>query len=198
MTISRKNKLLKIFLIAFFAFIIFVLFYHSGFSYVRKPVPMPTEINLNFLTQINDCFIPVAAVYGYTLRITTGFRSTTTQELLYQQGRTINGHIITEAEAGKSIHNYGYAVDVVDRWRGYNINWDKLVKIGNYCGLESGGEGDLPHFEERSGLTTADFAAGLRPPLLTLPCPIMADRASATSTHSLTLKDLNNCGAPKF
>ena len=183
-------------LILFFATCLLVLFFYFQFTFFRKSVSMPTAINSNFIAQINDCFIPTAAVYGYMLRITAGFRSTTTQEVLYQQGRTINGHIVTEAGAGKSIHNYGYAVDVVDRWRGYNINWMRLVKIGAYCGLESGGEGDLPHFEERRGLTTTDFANGLRPSPLVLPCPIMAERAS--STQSLTLADLDKCSAPKF
>ncbi len=162
----------------------------------QKTTPLPTAIDPNFITQVNDCFIPTAAAYGYTLRITTGFRSMTDQSALYQEGRTINGHIVTEAIAGKSIHNYGFAVDVVDRWRGYNINWARLVKIGAYCGLDSGGEGDLPHFEHRAGLTTADFAAGLRPPPLSLPCTIMGERAK--TNKPLTRKDLKNCGAPNF
>ncbi|MBU6447877.1 M15 family metallopeptidase, partial [Patescibacteria group bacterium] len=143
-----------------------------------------------------ECFIPTAAVYGYDLRITSGFRSLSEQTQIYDQGRTIDGHIISEASAGKSIHNYGFAVDVADRERAYDINWIKLGKIGAYCGLEQGPEGDYPHFEHRGGLTTADFAAGLRPSPLSLPCPIMDVRAKAN--QSLTRTDLNNCGAPNF
>jgi peptidoglycan L-alanyl-D-glutamate endopeptidase CwlK len=115
---------------------------------------------------------------------------------MYNQGRTVNGHIVSEAPPGHSLHNYGYAVDVADKYKGYNINWTRLVKIGAYCSLESGGVGDLPHFEERAGLTTDQFAAGMRPPPLTLPCAIMENRTATSSP--LTLKALKACGAPKF
>lgn len=161
-----------------------------------KPIPLPTEENPNFLNQVTQCFIPIATVYGYDLRITAGFRSIAEQTQIYNSGRTLDGHIVSEAPPGHSLHNYGYAVDVADRTAGYNLNWTKLVKIASYCSLESGGVGDLPHFEYRDGLTTDQFLAGMRPPPLTLPCAVMAGR-SATGTP-LTLKDLNACGAPKF
>lgn len=160
---------------------------------VLQPIPVPTDLDPNFLTQVNECFIPTAAVYGYDLRITSGFRSLTEQAAIYDSGRTVNGHIVTWAEPGESLHNYGFAVDVVDRWRGYNIDFDKLAKIGTYCRLE---QVDPPHFEHRSGLTIADFADGKRPPFLALPCPVMDERYKAN--QPLTLKDLQNCGAPKF
>jgi len=160
------------------------------------PPPLPTGMDPNFLTQVEDCFIPAAAVYGYTLRITAGFRSVADQTAEYDQGRTVDGHIVSEAPPGHSLHNYGYAVDVVDRYKGYDIDWTQLVAIGAYCGLSSGGVGDLPHFEERGGLDTDQFAAGLRPPLLKLPCPVMAQRDASTSP--LTLADLEACGAPAF
>jgi hypothetical protein len=172
----------------------YALALHSVFVY---PVPLPTAMDVNFMTQVTQCFLPTAAVYGYDLRITNGFRSIADQTATYDQGRTINGHIISEAPPGHSLHNFGYAVDVVDRHKGYDIDWTQLIKIGAYCGLESGGVGDLPHFEERGGLSTYQFAAGLRPPLLTLPCPVMAQRAESSSTP-LTLADLQACGAPSF
>ena len=158
-----------------------------------KPVPLPTEIDRNFITQVNQCFIPTAAVYGYTLRITSGFRSMAEQDELFEQGRTVNGHIVSWAPSGRSLHNYGFAVDVVDRWKGYNINWKKLAKISAYCGLE---QVDDPHFEHRSGLTTHQFAMGIRPPPLILPCTDMSERA--TANQPLTIKDLENCKAPNF
>jgi len=163
---------------------------------VWKTPSLPTAENPNFLAQVTDCFLPVATVYGYDLRITAGFRSIAEQTQIYQQGRIEDGHIVSEAPPGHSLHNYGYAVDVADRTAGYDLNWTKLVKIATYCGLESGGVGDLPHFEYRGGLTTDQFAAGMRPPPLTLPCAIMAQRSA--STTPLTLQDLNACGAPKF
>lgn len=158
--------------------------------------PLPTGINQNFLDQVDECFIPTAAVYGYDLRITSGFRSMTEQAQIYNTGRDGSGTIISEAPPGHSLHNYGYAVDIVDRQNGYNIDWTKLIAIGNYCHLENGGPGDMPHFEYRGGLSTDDFAAGKRPPPLTLPCPIMATRAA--NDQPLTLADLQACGAPDF
>ena len=159
----------------------------------RASIPLPTEINRNFLAQVNECFIPTAAVYGYTIRIVSGFRTIEEQNTLFDQGRTEDGHIVTWAQAEKSIHNYGFAVDVVDRWKGYNINWKKLGKIGSFCGLE---QVDDPHFEHRGGLATEQFVAGMRPQPLTLPCKLMNERA--IENKPLTLEDLKNCGAPDF
>jgi hypothetical protein len=160
------------------------------------PPPIPTEMNQNFLTQVNDCLIPAAAIYGYTLRISSGWRSLQEQANIYEQGRTINGHIVSEAPAGKSIHNYGYAIDVVDRWRGYDIDWKKLHNIGTFCRLENDISIDPPHFENRDGLTTVQFKDGWRPALMNLPCPIMAEKAN--KNERLTLADLKSCNAPKF
>ena len=158
------------------------------------PIP-PSGLDPNFSRQVNECFIPVAAIYGYTLRVASGFRSLGQQAAIYDSGRNVDGHIVTWAEPGRSLHNYGFAVDVVDRWRGYNIDFDKLAKIGTYCGLE---QVDPPHFEHRAGLTTDQFAQGMRPPPLTLPCQVMDDKAKAG--QPLTLQDLknNNCGLPQF
>jgi peptidoglycan L-alanyl-D-glutamate endopeptidase CwlK len=115
------------------------------------------------------------------------------QDVIYDSGRTENGHIVSWATPGKSIHNYGFAVDVVDRWRGYYINWKRLAKIGEFCGLE---QVDDAHFEHRGGLATEQFSAGERPSPRLLPCDIMSERAKAN--QSLTLADLQGCQAPDF
>lgn len=158
-----------------------------------KPVPLPTEINPNFLNQVEKCFIPAAAVYGYNLRITSGFRSLSEQDQIFDQGRTEDGHIVSWAIPGKSLHNYGLAVDVADRRRGYYINWKRLKKIGAFCSLE---QVDDAHFENRGGLTTDQFAAGLRPAPLALPCALLEERSQAS--QKLTFQDLENCGALSF
>jgi hypothetical protein len=155
----------------------------------NKPIVMPTEINKDFINIVNKCFVPTATAYGYTLRITSGYRSVTEQDQLYEQGRTENGDIVTWAEPGKSMHNYGYAVDVVDRLHGYEIDWKKLAKIGEYCGLT---QVDDPHFEYRGGLTTAQFESGELPIAPTPPCQLMAEKTDLGK--SLTLTDLKSCG----
>jgi hypothetical protein len=163
---------------------------------IIPPIPLPTEIDPNFIKQVNECFLPVANIYGYSLRISSGFRTVAEQDELYNQGRINDGDIVTEAPGGKSIHNYGFAVDIVDRNHQYNINWTRLRKIAAYCSLEPGDETDIPHFEYRGGLTTDDFIAGKKPEPLTLPCALMEERANANKI--LTLRDLQTCGAPKF
>jgi hypothetical protein len=162
-------------------------------AYMKSIVQMPTGLDSNFSKQVDECFIPTAAVYGYTLRITSGFRSMTEQAQLYEQGRTVDGHIVSWASVGRSVHNYGFAVDVVDRWRGYDIDWKRVAKIALFCGLE---QVDDPHFENRGGLTTRQFEAGARPLPLTLPCEIMDKKAKVN--QPLTLSDLKSCGAPRF
>jgi hypothetical protein len=194
---SRRYFFVAVFLI--FAVIGLFSIVHSDENIIKiekkVPVSMPTEINANFLNQVEKCFMPTASLYGYTLRISSGFRSTEEQNQIYEQGRVVDGHIVTEAPGGRSIHNFGYAVDVVDRWREYNINFDKLGKIAEYCKLEHGDEGDLAHFEYRDGLTTQQLLEGKRPAALKLPCAVMTER---TESDPLTLEDLKNCGATKF
>jgi peptidoglycan L-alanyl-D-glutamate endopeptidase CwlK len=165
-------------------------------TYVIRAAPVPTGLDPNFINQVNECFIPTAAAYGYTLRIVSGFRSVAEQQTIYDQGRLEDGHVVSEAPPGHSLHNYGFAVDIVDRWKGYDLNWSQLIAIGAYCGLGNGGVGDYPHFEYRGGLDTDQFAAGMRPKPLTLPCPVMAERAK--NGQPLTLADLQSCGAPDF
>lgn len=172
------------------------LYFPRVVNITQSQVPTPTGMNQNFLDQVNECLLPTAAAYGYDLYITSGFRSMADQAKLYSEGRTASGTIVTEAPPGHSLHNYGYAVDVADRQNGYTINWDRLIKIASYCHLESGGPGDLPHFEYRGGLSTNDFAAGKRPPPLLLPCPVMIERYQ--KHQPLTLADLRGCNAPKF
>ncbi len=160
------------------------------------PPPPPTALDANFEKQVNECLIPIANIYGYTLRINSGFRTVEEQEKLYEQGRTVDGHIVTHTV--RSIHNYGFAVDVVDRFRGYEVDWERLGRIGFYCGLQQGDEeyDEKVHFQHRDGLTIEQFEAGKRPRPLELPCSSM--EARARSGEALTMDDLRRCSAPAF
>ena len=110
-------------------------------------------------------FIDLAKQNGFDLRITSGYRSIEEQNRLYAQGRTAPGNIVTNARGGDSFHNFGLAFDVVDKVKGYNIDWAGLEKIGNEAGLEHGDRGytDLPHFQYRGGLTLEQVQKGARP-----------------------------------
>ncbi|MBN2664518.1 MAG: M15 family metallopeptidase, partial [Bacteroidales bacterium] len=96
-------------------------------------------------------FISNAKRKGYDLRITESLRTFDRQNNLYAQGRTTSGQIVTNAKAGSSFHNYGLAIDVVDRKNGYNTNWAEIGKIGKKAGFTWGGDWqgftDRPHFQ---------------------------------------------------
>ena len=66
------------------------------------------------------------AAQGTYLLVVSGLRTAAEQNALYAQGRTVPGHIVTNARAGLSMHNYGLAVDVVPYLSGDggNLNWN--------------------------------------------------------------------------
>jgi peptidoglycan L-alanyl-D-glutamate endopeptidase CwlK len=64
---------------------------------------------------------------GTYLLVVSGLRTADEQNALYAQGRDgAPGHIVTNAKAGYSMHNYGLAVDVVPYLSGSSgeLNWD--------------------------------------------------------------------------
>jgi peptidoglycan L-alanyl-D-glutamate endopeptidase CwlK len=62
---------------------------------------------------------------GTFLLVVSGLRTADEQNALYAQGRTAPGHIVTNAKAGYSMHNYGLAVDIVPYLSGSDgvLNW---------------------------------------------------------------------------
>lgn len=66
------------------------------------------------------------AALGTYLLVVSGLRTAAEQDALYAQGRTTPGHIVTNAKAGQSMHNYGLAVDVVPYLSGDGgaLNWN--------------------------------------------------------------------------
>jgi peptidoglycan LD-endopeptidase CwlK len=101
------------------------------------------------------------------IRITQGLRTFEEQDALYAIGRTKPGKKVTNAQAGKSVHNYGFAIDIcliinnteaswntVKDWDNDKIaDWYECVKIFAKYGWEWGGNWktfkDLPHFDKR-------------------------------------------------
>lgn len=110
-----------------------------------------------------------------TLRIAFGTRTWDQQRALYAQGRTKPGKVVTNAPAGKSVHNYGLAVDIVLIIDGKTASWDTLkdfdgdkvadwmevVRIFKKHGMEWGGDWksfkDMPHFQMTFGLTVSEM-----------------------------------------
>jgi peptidoglycan L-alanyl-D-glutamate endopeptidase CwlK len=101
------------------------------------------------------------------IRVTQGLRTFAEQDTLYQQGRSKPGKKVTNAKAGQSIHNYGFAVDICLIIDGNTASWDttkdwdndqiadwyECVKIFAKYGWDWGGYWktfkDLPHFDKR-------------------------------------------------
>lgn len=115
---------------------------------------------------INECN---KALQGRAqVRITQGLRSFSEQEQLYALGRTKEGKKVTNAKAGQSIHNYGFAVDIcliiddkiaswdtAKDWDNDKVaDWFECVKIFAKNGWDWGGNWikfkDMPHFEKKN------------------------------------------------
>ena len=92
------------------------------------------------------------------LVVSSGFRSWPEQDLLYAEGRTLPGRIITNAKGGESWHCYGTAVDcepeikdgTID-WNGEHWQWKRMEEVAVSLGLTSGANWlrliDAPHIQ---------------------------------------------------
>ena len=109
------------------------------------------------------------AAYGEELCLTSSYRSSATQAMLYAQGRTAPGKIVTRAPPGYSWHEFRRAFDVAileggrATWPNDVPRWAAIGQVGIGLGLVWGGNFktivDRPHFEYHPGLTLADARA---------------------------------------
>ena len=102
----------------------------------------------------------VLEAQGTFLCVYSGLRTAQQQNGLYAQGRTAAGHVVTNARAGQSMHNYGFAVDVVPylsgaagvlNWHTVTPQFTAMVHALKAQGLEWGGDWvhfkDMDHFQ---------------------------------------------------
>ena len=105
-----------------------------------------------------DTFLASCSVANFDVIVTCTLRSNDEQTALYAQGRTSSGHIVTNARAGQSAHNYGLAIDIVPvvngkpDWNGSDPIWDQIGELGVAAGLTWLGSPhssfpEKPHFE---------------------------------------------------
>ena len=100
------------------------------------------------------------ATQGVFFRVAQGLRTYAEQNALYAQGRTTQGHIVTNARGGWSNHNFGCAVDCYPFTDGSctEIDWNPdspqfrmMVTALKAKGLAWGGDWisivDKPHFQ---------------------------------------------------
>ena|SRR5258708_6900172 len=99
------------------------------------------------------------AANGITIRVSQGVRTWDQQNLLYAQGRTDGGKIVTNAPGGHSMHNFGLAVDIVPAaegfpvftpdWNSMDSRWKQVLMLAQTCQLAEGAQWrtfpDRPH-----------------------------------------------------
>lgn len=115
-----------------------------------------------------------ARTVGVDIEIISGARTYAEQDLLYAQGRTMRGAIVTNVKGGESSHNFGIAFDVgVFEGEQYLLESPKYKVVGALgieLGLSWGGNWtsihDEPHFELRpqwaKDMSEAKMMTGLR------------------------------------
>jgi len=101
-----------------------------------------------------DTFLAACESAGVDVLVTCTLRSNEEQAQLYAQGRTSPGHIVTDAPAGKSAHNFGLAIDVVPMvngkpdWNGHDPVWHVIGDLAQAAGLQWAGAPGFPFPEE--------------------------------------------------
>lgn len=99
-----------------------------------------------------------ALLPSQSLQVTQGTRTYQEQHAIFIQGRPNGtpGPIVTDADAGESAHNFGYAVDVVPEdvipgqpdWNIESQAWKSILAAAPSCGLAEGAcwkKSDNPH-----------------------------------------------------
>jgi peptidoglycan L-alanyl-D-glutamate endopeptidase CwlK len=141
---------------------------------------MPTSRELSslhpYVASLARKFLNLCVANGLTVTIIVAFRSWDEQDVLYEQGRTRTGVIVTDAMGGDSYHNWGLAFDCAPVTNGI-VTWNdtntfmKMGELGQQVGLEWGGNWtsynislvDYPHFQYTFGLSTEQLLNGVRP-----------------------------------
>ena len=118
------------------------------------------------LKQLCNDFLDKCAAAGLHVFIVTTWRSPADQDALYAQGRTTPGHIVTNARAGQSAHNFtlpdgtpaskAFDIGVMLNGKydaaGLSPDWHTAGQIGTAIGLDWYGAPDakfheMPHFQ---------------------------------------------------
>ncbi|MDD3144653.1 MAG: M15 family metallopeptidase [Candidatus Gracilibacteria bacterium] len=133
----------------------------------RDPISEKRIMTLNPLIRddVRDFLDIVYKDLKINLRVAQSMRTIDEQNNLYNQGRTSPGNIVTWVKGGGSYHNYGLAFDIVEIDKNgkinYDIDWNKVSKIGKDIGFEWGGDWktstDKPHFQKTYGFTTTEL-----------------------------------------
>lgn len=142
--------------------------------------PLPDSLH-PIVAEKSRELVEAAEEIGINILITDGFRSFEEQDIIYEQGRTRDGSIVTYAEGGESYHNYGLAIDFALQLDDGSVVWDierddngsgrpdwfEVADIGKELGFDWGGDWvrfkDYPHLEMTFGLSIRELKKGWRP-----------------------------------
>ncbi|CAM3097373.1 M15 family metallopeptidase [Paenibacillus lupini] len=134
------------------------------------------------VAQKADALVAQTGKIGIKILITDDYRSSEEQNVLYKQGRSEPGQVVTNVKGGASFHNYGLAVDfalvkpdgdvIWDMKYDGNSNgkadWMEVVTTAKKLGFTWGGDWtsfkDYPHLQMDFGYSIKDLQKGKRPP----------------------------------
>ncbi|URZ05805.1 peptidoglycan-binding protein [Clostridium felsineum] len=145
-------------------------------NYSNRPSSLSLSSLNPYVASLAERFLNLCTKNGLNVIIITAFRSWDEQDILYAQGRTAPGNIVTDAQGGDSYHNWGLAFDSAPFENG-RVAWDdsaafnEMGVLGQQIGLEWGGNWtsyaislvDTPHFQYTFGLSTEQLLNGLKP-----------------------------------
>lgn len=118
--------------------------------------------------RIRRVYEDVFRLFSLRMRITEGMRSLNAQEILYAQGRTVPGKVVTNARPGYSFHHYGLAFDscfigddpYLEKNPSKDFYWKEFGRLATSHGLAWGGYfktiKDKPHCQMTYGLSIVE------------------------------------------
>lgn len=134
------------------------------------------------VAQKADALVAQTGKIGIKILITDDYRSSEEQNVLYKQGRSKPGQVVTNVKGGASFHNYGLAVDFAlvkpdgdviwdmkyDGNGNGKADWMEVVTAAKKLGFTWGGDWtsfkDYPHLQMDFGYSIKDLQKGKRPP----------------------------------
>lgn len=144
---------------------------HPKDNYEYRPTSNSLDSLDPYVAEQAERFLNLTKANGLDVRIMAAFRSWDDSDMLYAQGRTVPGPIVSNARGGNSYHNWALAFDSVPFENGAISNdpslYQLMGRLGQQVGLEWGGNFsdlvDYPHFQNSFGLSTIDLLNGVTP-----------------------------------
>ncbi|WP_087974483.1 M15 family metallopeptidase [Oceanobacillus rekensis] len=152
----------------------------EDYLHLGTNAPMPTELH-PIVEERKNILVEQVSDININIVITEEIRTFEEQDQLYEQGRTTDGNIVTNARGGESYHNYGLAIDYALENEAAKIIWDvqydgnnngksdwfEVADIAKELGFEWGGDfrnfRDYPHLQMTFDLSLRQLQSGIRP-----------------------------------